>query len=166
MQAFSSGNEGFSHQSKSEGFDNLRTAKSESKKNQIESEKSERKRDLPVWLNGVFACERERERVRELYSDWKRRSIIKVSKFSCRGRRLLFSWAGPGSASFKLDPFVNLLQYFQGPIWEAQVVSFLKTQIILIIGSVFQTWCVWNIDYKISHICMFSLTLMLFCDWL
>ena len=67
MQAFSSGNEGFSHQSKSEVFDNLRTAKSESKKNQIESEKSERERerererDLPVWLNGVFAWERESE---------------------------------------------------------------------------------------------------------
>ena len=78
MQAFSSGNEGFSHQSKSEGFDNLRTAKSESKKNQIESEKSERKRDLPVWLNGLFESEREREREWKLYSDWKRRSIIKV----------------------------------------------------------------------------------------
>ena len=80
MQAFSSGNGGFSHQSKSEGFDNLTTAKSESKKNKIESEKSQREReierDLPVWLNGVFESEREREW--ELYSDWKRRSIRKV----------------------------------------------------------------------------------------
>ena len=49
MQAFSSGNEGFSHQSKSEVFDNLRTAKSESKKNQIESEKSEREREREIY---------------------------------------------------------------------------------------------------------------------
>ena len=45
MQAFSSGNGGFSHQSKSEGSDNLTTAKSESKKNKFESEKSERERE-------------------------------------------------------------------------------------------------------------------------
>ena len=62
MQAFSSGNGGFSHQSKSEGFDNLTTAKSESKKNQLtQRNQRERERDLPVWLNGVFAWERESE---------------------------------------------------------------------------------------------------------
>ena len=62
MQAFSSGNEGFSHQSKSEVFDNLRTAKSESKKNQIESEKSERERERFTGLIEWCVCVRERER--------------------------------------------------------------------------------------------------------
>ena len=64
MQAFSSGNEGFSHQSKSEGFDNLTTAKSESKKNQLtqrNQRERERERERFTGLIEWCVCVRERE---------------------------------------------------------------------------------------------------------
>ena len=62
MQAFSSGNGGFSHQSKSEGFDNLTTARSESKKNQLaQRNQRERERERFTGLIEWCVCVRERE---------------------------------------------------------------------------------------------------------